>query len=64
MLIRYRFARGAGYSILGSIAFALFKRKPAEMQKQLDESLARFMEFQKKLDEGRGAAGEPSLRGR
>jgi hypothetical protein len=64
MLIRYRFARGAGYSILGSLAFALFNRKPPEIQKQLDESRVRIKEFQKKSDEGRSPAGEPKLRGR
>jgi hypothetical protein len=53
VLIRYRFARGAGYSILSSLAFSLFNRKPPEIQKQLDESHARFIAFQKKLDEGR-----------
>jgi hypothetical protein len=53
MLIRYRFARGAGYSILSSLAFALFCRKPPDIQKQLDDSHARIVEFQKKSDEGR-----------
>jgi hypothetical protein len=64
MLIRYRFARGAGYSILSSLAFSFFYRKPPDIQKQLDEGHARFMEFQKELDEGRSPAGEPKLRGR
>jgi hypothetical protein len=53
MLIQYRFARGAGYSILSSLAFALFYRMPPEIKKQLDESHARFTEFQKELDERR-----------
>jgi hypothetical protein len=47
MLMRYRFARGAGYSILRSLAFSLFYLKPPDIQKQLDESTSRFMEFQK-----------------
>jgi hypothetical protein len=53
MLISYRFTRGAGYSILSSLAFALFNRKPPEIQKLLHESDARFMELQTKLDERR-----------
>jgi hypothetical protein len=53
MLTRYRFARGAGYSILSSLAFALFSRKPPDIQKQLEESHARIVEFQRKSDEGR-----------
>jgi hypothetical protein len=46
-------ARGAGYSILSSLAFSVFYRRPPDIQKQLDEGHARFTEFQKKLDEGR-----------
>jgi hypothetical protein len=53
MLTRYRFARGTGYSILSSLAFALLNRKPPDIQKQLDESHARIVEFQKKSDERR-----------
>jgi hypothetical protein len=57
MLLRYRFARGAGYSILSSLAFSVFYRKPPDIQKQLDEGHARFMEFQKELDERRSQSG-------
>jgi hypothetical protein len=57
MLLRYRFARGAGYSILSSLAFSCFYRRPPDIQRQLDEGHARFTEFQKKLDEERSQSG-------
>jgi hypothetical protein len=53
MLRRYRLSRSAGYSVGSSLGFAAFKWKPPEVRKQLDESRARFLELQKKLDESR-----------
>ncbi len=51
MLRRYRLSRSAGYSVGSSLGFAAFKWKPPEVRKQLDESLVRFVELQKKLGE-------------
>jgi hypothetical protein len=53
MLNRYRLVRGLGCSVFSSLLFALFRWNPPKIQKQLDESHARFVENQKKLDEGR-----------
>ena len=50
MLTRYRLARGASFAILDSLAFALFDRKPPEIQKQLEQSQARLREFRKRSD--------------
>jgi hypothetical protein len=50
MLTRYRIARNASFAIIDSLAFALFKRKPPEIQKQLERSQARLREFRKRLD--------------
>ncbi len=48
MLIRYRIARGAGQSVLHSLAFALFKQSPTEIQLQTD---AQLVELQKRWNE-------------
>jgi hypothetical protein len=58
MLDRYRLVRRLGCSVLSSLLFALFQLNPAKIQRQLDESHARFVEFQKKkLEEGRRLSG-------
>jgi len=52
-LIRYRLARRAGRSILKSLSFALFIRKPPDQIRTDDENRARLMEIKKRWDEGR-----------
>jgi len=46
MLIEYHIARAGGRSVLGSLMFALFNRKPsnrqAEIERQMDETIARI----------------------
>jgi hypothetical protein len=50
--------RSVGHTILTSLLFALLNWNPPQIQRQLDESIARFVEFQKKLDEGRSRSPE------
>jgi hypothetical protein len=54
MVNRYRLARRLGSSVFSSLLFAIFRRNPPNIQRQLEESHVRFVEFQKKkLEEGR-----------
>jgi hypothetical protein len=49
---RYRLARREGRSILDSLLFALFIRKPPEQERTDEENRARLMELKKRWDEG------------
>jgi hypothetical protein len=51
--IRYQVARGAGHSILLSLAFALVKLRPSAVRRQIDdENRALIMDLKKTWDEG------------
>jgi hypothetical protein len=52
-LTRYCLARREGRSILDSLVFALFTRKPPEQERTDEENRARLMELKKRWDEGR-----------
>jgi len=51
-MIRYRLARREGRSILDSLLFALFIRKPPQQERTEEENRARLMELKKRWDEG------------
>jgi hypothetical protein len=52
MFRRYRISRRAGYSVLSSLAFAIFNRKPPPLRRRLDAGQARLVEFQALSDDG------------
>jgi hypothetical protein len=52
MFRRYRISRRAGYSVLSSLAFAIFNRKPTAIRRRLDAGRARLVEFQARSDDG------------
>jgi hypothetical protein len=51
MFKRYRISRRAGYSVLGSLAFAVFNRQPLPIRTRLDAGQERLVEFQARSDD-------------